>query len=250
MAFSNNMTALVNKIEQRLGTAPLTLPDHLQKSEWPNKVIIPMTISTWSRFFPNKIKYHIDGSHPMKNGWYILDEDMFDGVKILGVQNINWANFNANGYGGSYGYYDTYSYGLGVEDMANIIGGTNIASLYNNNLYPTFEPPNRFRLETMYGRLATVNAFDVYVLVEHNPTLLSISPTQMETFEKLAQADVATYLHQELKYFDNLETVFANVNMRLDELQEKANQREEIMNYINESYVSAANKNQPYILCI
>lgn len=251
MAFSNNMTNLVNKIEQRLGTAALTLPDNLKKSNWPDKVIIPMTLVTWSRYFPHKIKYHIDGSHPKKNGWYLLDEDMFDGVTILGIQNIDWANFNASSYTGGYGYYDTYSYGLGVEDMANIIGGTNIASLFNNNIYPTFEPPNKFRLETSYGRPVTgVDTFDVYVLVQHSPNLLTISPTQMETFEKLALADVAVFLYNELKYFDNVETVFANVNMRLEDLQEKANGREEVVNYIAENYVSAANKNQPYILCI
>lgn len=251
MAFSNNMTDLINKIEIRLGTSPLTLPESLQKSKWPEKVIIPLTLVTWSRYFPNKIRYHVDGSHPMKNGWYLLDEDMFDGVKILGVSNIDYGQLNASYYGASTGYGDVYSCGLGVEDMYNIIGGTNVASLFSNHLYPTFEPPNKFRLETSYGRLATgINAFDIFVLIEHSPNLLTISPTQMETFESLAQADVATFLYNELKYYDNLETVFANVNMRLDELADKANKREEVISYIQENYVSAANKNQPMLICI
>ena len=251
MAFSNNMTKLLNKIEIRLGTAPLTLPDHLQKSKWPEKVIDPITLDTWSRFFPNKIRYHIDGSHPMKNGWYILDEDMFNGIEILGVSNIDYGQLNASYYGASTGYGDVYSCGLGVEDMYNIVGGTNVASLFSNHLYPTFESPNRFRLETSYGRPATgVNAFDVFVLVKHDTNLLSISPTQMETFEELAQADVATYLYNELKYYDKLETVFANTDMKLEDIADKANKREEVISVIKESYVSAANKNQPIIICV
>lgn len=251
MAFSNNMTSLINKIEQRLGTGPLTLPDHLKKSQWPDTVIIPMTITTWSRYFPHKMKYHIDASQKMKNGWYLLDEDIFgDDVKILGVQNIDWGTFNSSTIGSMYGNIDPYACGLGLETAINVAISSNMSSMYNTNLYPTFEPPNKFRLETAYGRIASVNNYDVNVLVQHSPNLLTISPTQMETFESLATADVAIYLYNELKYYDAIETVFANSNIRLDDLKEQADKRADVMNYINESYVSAANKNQPYIICV
>lgn len=251
MAFSNNMTNLINKIEQRLGTKALTLPDHLKKSEWPEKVIIPMTIVTWSRYFPNKMRYHIDASHKMKNGWYLLDEDMFgDDVKILGVQNIDWGTFNNSTIGSQYGNIDPYACGMGLDTAIDVAIAANISSMYNTNIYPIFEPPNKFRLETAYGRSISVNNYDVNVLVEHSPNLLTISPTQMETFENLATCDVATYLYNELKYFDAVETAYANSNIRLDDLKEQADRRTEVMNYINESYVSAANRNQPYILCI
>ena len=47
--FANNMTLLVNKIENRLGTDMLNLPDNIKKETWPDKVIIPDTLVTWSR---------------------------------------------------------------------------------------------------------------------------------------------------------------------------------------------------------
>lgn len=251
MAYSNNMTDLINKIEIKLGTRPLNLPPELRKAVWADKVITPMSIVTWSRYFPNKVIYHVDGTHPKKNGWYLLDEDMFDGVKILGVQNIDWGTFNGSSYGGSYGYYDTYSLGVGVDDMFNIVGGANIGSLFANGIYPTFEYPNRFRLESSFGRPTSgISTFNLYVLVQHSSNLLTISPTQMDTFEDLAISDVASFLYNELKYFDGIETVFANVNIRLDDLQEKANKRDEVMSFIKENYVSAANQNQPMLLCI
>ena len=50
--------------------------------------------------------------------------------------------------------------------------------------------------------------------------------------------------------FQDLQTVFATVNLRLEDLQEQYNKREEIMNYIKESYVSAANANQPLIFTV
>ena len=37
--YSNNMTLLLNKIERRLGTQPLHLPEHLQKDKWGDVII-------------------------------------------------------------------------------------------------------------------------------------------------------------------------------------------------------------------
>ena len=37
---SNKMSDLLDKIERRLGTRPLNLPDHLKKDKWADEVII------------------------------------------------------------------------------------------------------------------------------------------------------------------------------------------------------------------
>ena len=70
MAFSNNMTKLLNKIERRLGTRALNLPKHLQKDEWVT-VIKEETLVTYSRYYPFELKYHIGPETPVKDGWYI-----------------------------------------------------------------------------------------------------------------------------------------------------------------------------------
>lgn len=248
--FANNMTRLVNKIENRLGTDMLNLPDNLSKSVWPDKVIIPDTIVTWSRYFPYKFRYHISSTTKRKNGWYLLDEEQFGDCNILGVMNIDWGKFNADVFGSSYGMYDYMAAGYDIGDMFGLINQANIQSLFNNGLYINFEPPNRFRLESTYGAEVSMHEFDVFVLIEHSPNLTTISATQMDTFEALAQADVAGFLYNKLKLFQDLQTVFATVNIRLEDLQEQYNKREEIMNYIKESYVSAANANQPLIFTI
>ena len=140
--------------------------------------------------------------------------------------------------------------GYDIGDMIGLINQANIQSLFNNGLYINFEPPNRFRLESTYGAEVSMHEFDVFVLIEHSPNLTTISATQMDTFESLAQADVAGFLYNKLKMFQDLQTVFATVNLRLEDLQEQYNKREEIMNYIKESYVSAANANQPLIFTV
>ena len=58
MATSNNMTKLLNKIEMRLGTDILNLPENLTKDKW-GKVIDDITLETFSRYFPNRFKINI-----------------------------------------------------------------------------------------------------------------------------------------------------------------------------------------------
>jgi hypothetical protein len=72
----------------------------------------------------------------------------------------------------------------------------------------------------------------------------------METFEALAQADVANFLFMNLRYFDNLDTIFVNVDMKLSDIEQQANRRAEIIDEIKQSYVSASNDNIPYIMTV
>lgn len=248
--FANNMTALLNKIENRLGVKMLNLPDNLKKEKWAEEVIIPDTLVTWSRYYPYQFRYHVSSDHPMKDGWYMLDEEQFADCKILGVTNLDWSTFNSDIYGGNWGYYDFMAGGMELTDLINQINQANVTSLFNNGIYIVFEPPCRFKLESTYGRACNMNDFWVYVLIEHSPNLTTISATQMETFEALVQADVAGYLYNNLKYFQDLQTVYATVNMNIGDLQEQYSRREEIINFIKESYVSASNPNQPLMFTI
>ena len=72
----------------------------------------------------------------------------------------------------------------------------------------------------------------------------------METFERLAIADVATFLYEQLKMYDNLETTYSNIDLKLASLEEKARDRQQIVDYLEQNYVSAANRNQPVMLTV
>jgi hypothetical protein len=44
--------------------------------------------------------------------------------------------------------------------------------------------------------------------------------------------------------------VFANVDLKLSSLEEKARDRQAVVEYMEQNYVSAANRNQPVMLTI
>ena len=258
MAFSNNMTKLVNKIENRLGLLMMKLPDKINKNAWAENVIIPDTLVTFSRYYPHQLHYLITPDHPRKDGWIYIDEDFVDEHEILGIKDIDWSRFTQDSflYQQQLGYgtldYISQTTGFTFEDIAGISMRADFNSLFSSGIYPEFDPPNRFKLVGLANAdiAASVANFYIDIFVVHEPDLTTISPTMMECFEDLAICDVAGWLYHSLKFFNDLETAYANIDLKLDYLEQKANERNEVLEKIKDSYVSASNKNQPMIMVI
>ena len=70
----------------------------------------------------------------------------------------------------------------------------------------------------------------------------------MNTFEALAQADIANFLYSNLKYYDGLETIYATVDLKLNDLSSEAGKRDQIIEDLKNSYVTFSNVNQPLIM--
>ena len=253
---ANKMTALLDKIERRLGTKPLNLPDYLQKDKWAEQVIANETLDTFSRYFPNAVNIRLDKSMRTKDGYYLIDEPFGENVEILGIRDINWQQFSQtttrrhDAYG--YGYYDFLANNYGMDDIALLQARADQMSLFNNNIFVDFEAPNRVRFVTVTGSdiTMTMDNVPVTVLVKHALNLKTIPPTMMETFEKLAEADVARFLYENLKYYDGLETVHATIDLKMSDLENKASTRDDIVEKLDEAHVSAANKYQPLIFAV
>lgn len=253
---ANKMTALLDKLERRLGTRPLNLPEDLQKDKWAEKVIANETLDTFSRYFPNAINVCLDKSMQAKDGYYIIDELLGDNIELIGVRDIDWQKFAQsttrmhNAYG--YGYYDFLTNNYGMDDIALLQSRADQMSLFNNNIFVDYEPPNRVRITTVTGCDITsgMKQIPITLLVKHAQNLKTIPPTMMEDFEKLAEADVARFLYEELKYYDGLETVHASIDLKMADLETKASTREDIVQKLDEAHVSAANKYQPLIFTV
>lgn len=252
----NKMTNLLDKIERRLGTSIINLPEPLSKKEW-HKIIEQDTIPTFSRYLPNAIKVLVNTKEMDEDGYSWVDTNLPDSVEILGIRDIDWSAFGVIN-GGSrtpagFGIYDMFSSQYGINEIALLQARADVASLYNTTIYPEFKYPNKVRFKTAAGTAAINFQYDsvpLTLLVEHSHDLSSIAPTKMEIFENLATADVASFLYENLKYFDNLETVFANIDIKIDALKDEADKRIDIINELKDGYVSAANSNQPLIYTV
>ena len=253
---SNKMNNLLNKIERRLGTRQLNLPDYLSKDKWAEEVISNETLDTFSRYFPNSIHIVLDLSQRNKEGYYLLDNYVPDSVEIIGVRDIDWALFSRDSLrlqeAQGYGTYDFMTNNYGMDDIALLQMRADHMSLFNNQIFVEYKPPNMIKLTTVTGTDVTrgMQSFPIELLIKHANNLMTIPPTMMETFEALAEADVANFLYENLKYYDGLETVYANIDMKISDLENKSSRREEIVQKLEESYVSAANAHQPLMFTV
>lgn len=261
MALANNMTDLVNKVERRLGLVPLAdhLPKEYNKDAWAD-VIQNDTLVTFSRYFPNRVRFVVnkDTCNKVKEDgkWvYYIKDELLGGAKLLGAIDIDWQDTSADnlsvGQTAGYGYYIP-NYG-GMESTFDAFLSSqmsaDVASLYNNNIYLEFTYPNKLSITRAGNIDVNLETFVVRLLVEHS-NLATISPTKMEVFEALAQADIAKFLWMNLRYYDQLETIYVNIDLKLNELETEAGKRQDIIDDLKNSCVSASNDNIPYIMTV
>lgn len=254
----NRMTDVVNKVERRLGTKPLGLPDDLKKDKWPDEVIIPDTLETFSRYFPHMVRVMVKTNTKQKDGWFRIDTEFINNEQIIGVRDIAFDIY------GSDSTYVQQSQGLGVydyftgsaqynlDDVMMLQERADIASIFNNQTYVEFKEPNMLRVTSVTGgdMSALMSEIPVDIFIKHPSNLMTIPVSQMEVFENLATADVANFLVAYLAHYDGLETVFANVDLKLDRLDQWAQKRDDIIQQIRDGYVNPANKNQPIMYTV
>lgn len=259
MAFANNMTKLLDKIERRLEVVGLKLPDEIAKNKWAD-IVMEDTMPTFSRYFPHKVTIYLDSSmrstRPNEKNTYIIDEDYIPNgsASIIGFKDLNWQNLINNTAAcnlqyGSYGAYDGYE-ATTFEDFAMIQMQADTQSLYSSGIYPEFEAPNKIKFPGALNQDigASLGSFPIDVFVWH-PNLQTIDATKMEMFERIAKGDVAIFLYSVLKYYDNIPTIFGGeVDLKLDKIQECINDRDNCVDILESQYVSAGNRNQPMII--
>lgn len=265
MALSNDMTRLLNKIERRLGLTPLlpSLPEYLSKSHWCDDVIMQDTIVTFSRFYPNTFKLVINDETCYKQKdeqgvvWYYIKDSVLEDCRLLGLKDIDFTDVTANNaslgtsssVGAGYFYMpntcpiSTFESVVGLQMMADF------NSLYNRSIYLDFKYPNKFAVKGIGNTNYDLMSFSVILLLEHK-SLSTISPTMQEVFESLAICDVANFLYMNLRYYDNLNTAFVEIDLKLQELSSIADKRESVIEELKNAYVSTSNESIPYIFTI
>ena len=255
--YQNNISKLIDKIEWRLGLIPLTkhLPDEFGKDAWAT-VIKEDSLLTYSRYVPRKFSFKITPqTAPKKGGWYYIDEDYVGSQSILGVGDIDWTKFGNRSIGLAQTFgYGTIDAGLAanftLDDIMGMKNRADYASMFSNQIIPEFEAPNKIRLVAAGNYDVDIGEFNIILYLKHLDSLTSIPPTAMEKFEQLAQADVAGFLVNNLKYWDGFETVFSTIDLKMSNLESEYGKRDSIIDYLESNYVSANNKAIPLIMTV
>ena len=253
--YINDMSDLLDKIEDRIGVLMITLPSKIAKPTWA-RVIKRDSLTTFSRYFPHKINIYIDTRRKTKGGWYLIDEYLPKGVRFIGIGDIDWGEFGH--YAGAeqsmgYGAYDFLSNNFGLDDVGLLQMRADHMSMFQNSIFVKKEMPNKVKFQTANNRDITkyLSVIPLEVHVKNYDDLSTISPGMMETFDQLATCDIAIHLYNQLKFFDGLENILGgNVDLRLDDLKDYANKRDDVVNTLRENSVGAANRAHAFMKCV
>lgn len=194
-----------------------------------HKNLLTHTLPIFSQHFPCYRRFQYE---PYKHRTEDVNEFYFEipEVKEAGFKVISIANVVPTGTITSNAAYDMYStVNLTIEDVILNSAATNTASLAKLSYrHWRLIPPNRIRLKG-YG----TNSLTVELKIAY-PSFNSVAESVIEQFLNLACADVAIYIYNKLKHYDQLPLPIGNIDLKLDALSNGFQYREEIINSFND----------------
>lgn len=237
-----NLSDEITKIKIKMGiygiNMPIDNPDNLIM-----EVIRISTLPTFSVYHPyydhlhtslNDLQRDTTYDNPERNGiGYIMPE--FSNRKLLNVSDVQYSE--SSGYGMS--RFNSYDFGGLLYSSSHMMYKAMLANSANN-LQSTIMPKLTFNFIEpchliIYDAISS-NNMDIELAFVHHESLSTIPATAEPSFFKLALYDVEDAFYQIVKHWDNLETVYGNIQLKIDEWADAANKREQLLEEWDNNY--------------
>lgn len=223
-----NLSSLITRIKLQLGIYTIALPFD-NTDEVLKDVILNVTLRTFSTYSPYYEKFRFklqDLKMIERNSNYetYLMPNVFSERELLFVRTVEYDESTVTGAG---------YWGGGIPMLhGNILNQAMLANAgmpLVNKLIPKitfkYEHPRKITLWNVYSSSCLI--FDCAMM--HDKSLASISPTQEESFYNLAVLDVKDMLYQSLKHYNDVQSAYGNISMKLDDWQSAAADRKQLL---------------------
>lgn len=230
-----NLSQLITRIKIKCGIYTIALPFD-NPDDVIADVIKNITIPTFSTFCPYVQTFRFD-LHELEqvdkqaNYESYLLPDIFNGRTLMSVQDVRYEESDISGLG---------YWGGGIPllhgNMINQSILSNAGLAMTNKVIPKmtfkYEHPRKI---TLYNVLSSSKiVFDLAFM--HDKELASIPPTAEESFYELAVLDVSDMLYQTLKHYDNIQSAYGNITLKMDEWQQAASDRKALIDEWENTY--------------
>lgn len=228
------MSETLTSIKMDLGIYGLKLP-----FDNPDAAIVDViklkTLKTFNVFCPQIVTITVDIEKEMtclKNEYtesiYILP-DIFD-RDIIYVRNVFMkSKLLGNGFISPQFDGSIETYDLLMMTQAN----ANLASVAAPPITFKFVQPNKLYL---YNVATAYGVIDIELGIGHSDNLGTISATQWESFYELALVDVKRFLYNTMKHYNELQTAYGNINLKIDEWSNAESDRRDIVEKMKDTY--------------
>ena len=239
-----NLSREITKIKMSMGIYGIHLPvDNVD--DFIREIIEITTVPTFSVYQPyydllyvdvNDLQRAEEYDNNERNGvGYILPE--FKNRHLITVSDVQY-----NGNSGNSTYTGMSGYGFnGIMPYAGLnmmqqMMLTNAASQLQSNMYPklTFDFIEPCTL-ILYDLIMS-NGICIELAFEHHKSLSTIPLTAEPSFFKLALYDVQDAFYQLAKHWDGIETVYGNINLKIDDWADARNNRNSLLEDWDNNY--------------
>lgn len=227
-----NISKLVTRIKLSLGIYSISLPIE-NLDDFILTVIEDITLPVFSIYCPFQQILHLN----VKTLELLQKTDSFESYllpdfqerKLLSVKNIVYDDSSLYGY--STGLFP-YIYSGVSQDLMISNATANLISNMMPSLTFHFEAP---RTITLYNCLSSYSLIFT-LLFEHDKSFASITPTSEESFYKLAELDVKQALYGTMKHYNDIQTAYGNINLKIDDWASATEDRKSLLSEWDEKY--------------
>lgn len=229
-----NPTTLLRHIKAQLGatTRPLPLTD-----DEIMEIVIEETLPTFSKFYPYFYNLSVDPrtdtlESKKQKSVYIMNTQ---GMEVLGVARVYRTDGSAAD--NRYPYYNTNN----IFDIAianNYLSATEVPQTFQ------FYPPNLIEL---YPKNFSNTPFVVIAKCIHLPSLQTIPMKLKDEFFELADIDVAIALFPILKHYDQINTPFGTIDLKINDLEDAKNRRNELIEKFTSKFMKEPERRKIWI---
>ena len=226
------MTNVLRYIEAGLGYRFRDL--EIDDNEIEN-AIINTTLPIFSSYFPCYYRRLINAETDLVEGtynqYYIDSTDPNEEYELLGVSKVYVSDITNMGYDRNAILGNNYSTGFGgvLKDAFR---------MPVNPLVFNYIPPNIVEIRPSCYQ----SSFLAELKIVHPSHLRTIHPGMEEEFKLLALYDISMYLYSIRNRFSDLQTPFGSIALSLDNLQEAASNRTELLQKFNSHKIKSSQR--------
>jgi hypothetical protein len=227
-----NPSTLLRHIKRKLGASHKPLP---MDDEEILDTVYQETLYTFSNYFPYMHNIQTDGVKnkvPGEAGVYFLETD---GLEIIGVAKfLRGYDFYSGHYHPQYAPKDFFE-GQMYADLRSAVA---VPDTFK------FIPPNRVEI---FPKYTSTHEMMFVVKCVHPEHLGTIPVSLREQFFRLAELDVKISLYQILKMYDQVNTAFGTIELKIDDLEQAEDLRRELLELWDTQYMKEANRKRIYV---
>lgn len=230
-----NISQLLTRIKIACGLYTIALPFE-NADEAMKDVIENITLRTFSTYCPYYETFRFDLTNLEKiekNANYesYLLPDIFSQRELLFVRDVYYdeSDISALGYWGS---------GIPILHHNMVQQGmlSNAGMALSNKMIPKltfkYEHPRKVTLYNVFSSCKLV--FELAFI--HDKSLATISPTMEESFFNLALLDIKDMLYQTLKHYNDIQSAYGQISLKMDEWSQAASERRDLIMQWEEDY--------------